>query len=534
MTDVLTTINPLAARSNRGIAEWVWYAIALLFILICAAPNLFFPFVADQIVALSGAKTIAEGGTLYVDFWDNKMPGLFWFYYVAGELFGYSEFGVHLLELIWMGVFSGVLMVTLRSYFFYPWMSAVAPITVVAVYYVSAESFLLTQLEILIALPVFLSAWFASRLPSSLKALPWLGFASGVCAGITVVFKLVFAPLFVVFWLVVSVHALSTGRARFGAIVTDIWVPVSLGVAAVLGIVAVKFWLDGALGELLWTAFEYPPQALAAIPPAPYYRLLEAVRFFLTYYLPLSGFIVVAIVHWWRSERDLFTSLLITWLVVGLCLILIQRFSWWQYHFLILFAPAGILGVRGIDSLMRHLLVPSRSGGPSSMVLAILLIIPVIGAVAIPGGQKVTPYLKVFVERRGDVLGFQKTISATYATVYRSTRFLLDKTALPGRIYVLGDPLYYHLSDRRPALPIIGWPWGYFLQAQWDRVAGQLDAARPPYIYVDKKNRKMIEVRGGGVDEFIDEHYIKLFDDDDGSWFLLKPKHRRKAATGTG
>ncbi len=534
MTNILTTLITLPAKFRREIKEWIWYAIASTFVLICAMPNVFFPFVADQIVALSGAKTIAEGGTLYVDFWDNKMPGLFWFYYIAGELFGYSEFGVHTLELMWMGIFSGVLMVTLRSYFFYPWMSAVAPIAVVGVYYVSAESFLLTQLEILIGLPVFLCAWFASRLPPSVRALRWLGFASGVCAGITVMFKLVFAPLFVVFWLIVSVHVLSTGRSRFVAIVTDIWVPVSLGVAAVLGVVATKFWLDGALDELLWTAFEYPPQALAATPPAPYYRLLEAVRFFLTYYLPLSGFIVVAVVHWWRSDRDVFTSLLIAWLVVGLCLILIQRFSWWPYHFLMLFPPAGILGVRGIDNLIRYLLVPTQPRGPSPMGLATLLIIPVIGAVAIPGGQKVTPYLKVFVEQRGDVLDFQKIINATYATAHRSTRFLVDKTALPGRIYVLGDPLYYYLSDRRPALPIIGWPWAYFLQTQWDRVAGQLDAARPPYIYVDKKNRKMMEVRGGGVDEFIDEHYIKLFDDDNGSWFLLKPKHRRKSGTGTG
>ena len=88
------------------------------------ALNLNYPFVADQVVAMIGAKTIAAGGTLYLDFWDNKMPGLFWFYCLAGHLFGYTEFGVHLLELIWMLVFAVVLLACLRTYVLFPWMSA--------------------------------------------------------------------------------------------------------------------------------------------------------------------------------------------------------------------------------------------------------------------------------------------------------------------------------------------------------------------------------------------------------------------------
>ena len=40
---------------------------------------------------MMGAKVLGAGGTLYVDFWDNKMPGLYWFHQAAGELFGYSE-----------------------------------------------------------------------------------------------------------------------------------------------------------------------------------------------------------------------------------------------------------------------------------------------------------------------------------------------------------------------------------------------------------------------------------------------------------
>ncbi len=527
MTDAHETPSSPVRNEPKNRLGWVWYIASTVVFLITAIPNLFYPFVADQVVALSGAKAIAAGGVLYVDFWDNKMPGLFWFYFTAGELFGYTEVGVHTLELIWMSTFALVLMVTLRRYYCFPWLSAVAPIAVISVYYVSSEPFLLTQLEILVGLPIFLSAWLVTRPPSSTKAQRWLAFASGVCAGIAVVFKLLFAPLFVVFWLVTSFHVYSTQSLPIRSIIKNIWIPVSVGVAVVLGIVVGKFWIDGALDELIWTAFVYPPQALTTSPNAPYIRLLESSRFFLTFYLAWSGFIIIAIFHWWRSDRDPLTTMLLAWLIVGLGLILVQRFSWWQYHFLILFPPAGILSVRGIGELTRYIVDSSPTLQRRAMLLALAFVVPVTGAVAVPAGQKLTPFAVIYLQQRGDLLDLQMGINSDYAKIHRSTRFLGDKMAFPGAIYVLGDPLYYHLSGRQPALPIIGWPWNYFLQAQWEQVPEQLRAASAPYIYIDEKNRKMIERRGGGVSEFIEEYYIRLVDDHKGSWFLLRPKFRK-------
>jgi hypothetical protein len=512
----------------RDRLEWFWYAASAIIALICAITNLYYPFVADQVVALSGAKAIAEGGILYVDFWDNKMPGLFWFYFVAGELFGYTELGVHTLELIWMSSFALILMVTLRRYYCFTWLSALAPIAVISVYYVSSEPFLLTQLEIIVGLPIFLSAWLVAQHPPSIPLQRRLSFASGICAGITVVFKLVFAPLFVIFWLLASFHFRCAKNSTFAQIAKNLWVPASLGVVTVLGMVVGKFWIDGALDELLWTAFVYPPQALITSPNAPYIRLFESLRFFATFYFAWSGFIFIAIYHWWRSERDLITSLMIAWLIVGLGLILIQRFSWWQYHFLILFPPAGILAVRGISELTRYVVEASPGLQRRTMLLALTFVVPLVGAVAVPGGQKLTPYTVILLQQNGSIADVQKGINSDYAKIHRSTRFLVDKMAIPGAIYVLGDPLYYHLSGRRPALPIIGWPWKYFLQSQWEQVPNQLSASRTPYLYIDEKNKKMIEQRGGGVGEFIAEHYIRLVDDHNGSWLILRPEFRKK------
>ena len=512
-------------RTGMRATEILWYCICLAIVVVSSLQNILFPFVADQAVAMAGAKTIAAGGTLYVDFWDNKMPGLFWFYYVAGELFAYSEIGVHILDLIWMTSFAIVIMVCLRRYYHYPWLSAVAAVAVVAVYNVSVESFSLTQLEVLVGFPIFLSAWYAAQIPQPNGLRQRAAFISGLCAGVTVVFKLVFAPLFVVFWLIVSARLLRDNHP-LRAIVRAVWLPLSVGVGVILVALALKFWMDGALDELLWTAFIYPPQALEHAPAASHFRLADGLRYFTSYYMAWLAFLLVALYRWWRGDRDLFSSLMIAWLCVGAILIYIQHFSWWLYHFLTLFPPMGILAVRGINDATTMIVSAGGKLRSYAMLITLLFAFSPVGALAVPAGQKLVPYYKFFVERGGGVAGFQNGINNDYGKIKRSVRFLNDPTAEPGKIYVFGDPLYYHLSGRTSALPIIGWPWAYFLQEQWERVPAQLVAAKPVYIYIDGLNRRLMIRRGGGVWDVISERYLQLIEDHKGAWFILKPQYR--------
>ena len=521
--------NPPKSSTQRSYLDWLWYILALSLIIFVGALNLYFPFVADHVVPLTAAKTIAAGGTIYVDFWDNKMPGLFWFYFVAGELFGYTEFGVHMLDLIWMSIFSLILMFSLRDYLIYPWLSALATVAVVGVYYVSVELFLLTQLEALVWLPIYLSLLCGLSRVENPHRVKTLFFLSGIFAGVTVVFKLIFAPLFVVFWLILSWHLLRTKRFDLVTAVTNLWVPVSCGVVSVLGLVVYHFWSKDALGELLWTAFEYPPRALDQSQPAPYLRLFESTRFFVTYFSPWAGFALYVCWRWWKSKEGLMTSLLIAWAIVCIVVILVQRFSWWPYHFLLLYAPVGILSARGFAIFIQSL---SESGGQrlrSPMKLSAFLAIPLLGAVMIAGKQKFSPYTAVMLEKPGTVEELQVALNFRYHVFRQNSRFLNDEAALPGKIYVFGNPLYYHLSGREPALPIIGWPWEYFLQSQWQQIPQQLDEARPPYIYIDEKNQHMMELRGAGVAEFIQSRYARLLKDEQGQWYILKPKYRLRA-----
>lgn len=512
--------------------EFLIYAAALAIVAGLGVLNLHFPFVADQIVVLTGAKTIADGGTLYVDFWDNKMPGLFWFYQVAGTWFGYTEFGVHLLDLIWMLVFSVALIVCLRTYLLVPWMSAMVPLAIIGTYYVAVDPFHLTQLEGLVGFPIFLPAWHASRIASNGNISKVSFFLSGVFAGVTVVFKLVFVPLLVVLWVIASLHAVFQHRMSLRSIVVNIWLPVTLGVTIVLGIVAAKFWLDGALWELYWTAFKYPPAALDASPPAPYLRFFRSLMFFISFFMVWTLFIVLAIAEWWYSDRNVLTSMMIGWLIVGIALIFIQRFSWWPYHFLTLFTPAGILGVRGLCILPRALLSRGFIDKTMAVIIAIALFCPAVFAQAPSAALKLNIYLEIFVEKKGDGDDLRRAVSPEYAHIERSVQFLSSDTARPGKIYVLGDPLFYYISGRRPALPIIGWSWDYFLQSQWVHIPRQLEAALPPYIYVSKKGRKMMEIRQAGVREFINAQYIPFSADSEGTWYQVRPdlwEERRQA-----
>lgn len=506
-----------------GRGAWCVYGLALAGVAGIGALNLNYPFIADHIIALLGAKSLAAGGTLYVDFWDNKMPGLFWFYQLAGTLFGFDEFGIHLLDLIWMTSFALVLMLCLRAYCAFPWLSALAPIAVVGSYYAAADAFHLTQVEILVALPLFLIAWLVSRdgLAGWRLGLVWA--VSGVLGGIVVVFKLVFAPLVVALWLTAVVHAWFRARIAWRHIVVRMLIPAFCGLGLCLAAVLLEFRSDGALDALWWTAFEYPPQALVSAPRAPYLRLAESTLYFLSFYLPWAFFIVLALADWVYRERHLLTTLMLVWLITAVGVIVIQRFSWWPYHFLLLFTPCGVLGVRGLGVIPRVLLERGVISRHLAAVVAVALALPAVAALAVPVEQKIAAHIDVYVRKLPPTPTLQIYVNHDYTRINRSVRFLQADTARPGPIYVFGDPLYYHLSGRMPALPIPGWPWQYFLQSQWVHVPRQLAQALPAYIYIDKDNDRMMRVRGGGVREYIQSAYAPFTTDYNGVWYQIRP-----------
>ena len=133
------------------------------------------PLHGDQALFMLGAQGMSAGKVLYVDFWDLKQPGVFLFHLAAGQLFGFSEVGLHLFELGYLLLFSALLMWTLRPTFATPWFSCLVPIATVGAYYVVAKSWHQTQLEMLVAFPLYLSLWLVSTpWPATTAAAPRL------------------------------------------------------------------------------------------------------------------------------------------------------------------------------------------------------------------------------------------------------------------------------------------------------------------------------------------------------------------------
>ena len=89
-----------------------WRAVVL-----AAGLCLALPFWGDQALFTVYARQIAQGAVLYRDIFDVKQPGIFLFYLLGGSLFGYTEIGIHLFELLYWLAFSAFAMVALRPYF---------------------------------------------------------------------------------------------------------------------------------------------------------------------------------------------------------------------------------------------------------------------------------------------------------------------------------------------------------------------------------------------------------------------------------
>ena len=73
-------------------------AFTLFVSMIILLPILFFPIATDTAIFIQAGKIIANGGVPYVDFIDIKPPIIYYIYAFICNIFGSSEFGIHLFD----------------------------------------------------------------------------------------------------------------------------------------------------------------------------------------------------------------------------------------------------------------------------------------------------------------------------------------------------------------------------------------------------------------------------------------------------
>ena len=208
--------------------------LVLAVIVVMGLVNLPKLFGGDQVLSTMMALKMSRGEIIYRDLWDLKHPGIFCFYFLGGILFGFDEIGIHTFELLYMTIFSGVLILALKGYFKHRWAASIAPLLTVGMYYGVAGIWHQTQTEALVGVPIFLSLWYASQSSQSSGQRTLRLFLSGFMGGIALVFKFVLLPILGAFWFIVLLDTVIRNQRRLWTSVFKIGIPIILGVLAPL------------------------------------------------------------------------------------------------------------------------------------------------------------------------------------------------------------------------------------------------------------------------------------------------------------
>ena len=486
------------------------------------------PLIGDQALFMYGATSLDRGETLYVDFWDSKLPGVYLFYKIGGTLFGFTGFGVRLFEVLWNGLLAFLLWREARTLFHHRWLVWLLPLITVGYYYAVVDEHHQTQVEFLVALPFIgcltcaNAAAFGGH-PVWRRVMFWFG--SGVCAGVIAIFKPVLAPLAITLWITVTIFQIYFNGFSWRRLALFFF-PTFLGGLFVLA--AVSFWMiaTGAWERFIWTMFVFPGEVFSEIDRAPLWRLIKGgVRIIgpALLFIPLLYWAIRSL----RARRgDIFFVEALVWLLTGIGLILLQKVAWWHYHYLLLVVPLGILYLRGLDQVLPKVadrFKLCRRFQLSTVATGLVLI----GFVPIAAAKFTLGYSKYFeLLQSGDFSrhNIGMTVSKVYQRNFANSRFVREAGIIGKPIYVMGDPVIYLQTKCTQAFPMNGWVWEYYSKKQWAELPELLRQHKPAAFFIDVEYETMVDVKLPGFKELLGETYEEQHRVDRGIWYWnLKP-----------
>lgn len=491
--------------------------LVVIIIVIIGLIHLPFPFDGDQAFFRLGALEMQQGKVLYRDFWDIKQPGIFCFYFLAGTLFGFNEIGIHAFELIYMVFFSIILLLTLKSYFRHQIIASLVPLLTVGVYYVVSGAWHLTQVEALVGFPLFLCLWLTFQsFKSEGKQRFILLLLSGFIGGIVLLFKLIFLLILFSFWLTILMYSVLIKRQSVQKIFIEICLPIFLGVIFPLLVVASYFAWFNSFSIVYRTFFIYPPLIIAnsALSQKDF---ISGIKWFLQNFFPLALMAIVAIDASWRKSKNILTLLLVVWCIFGLSVIALQYKALWEYHFLLLFVPIGILATKGLDVLWDSL--KELSSQIPTIMLIFLLFLPFSSTLTKKSVALVNNKFALTEDTR---LKYQTVFRKKYPSLHSEANLISQPGSVAGEIYVAGDPSIYYFSGRTQATILRGWALEYFLPEQWLALVEQLDSSKPPYIFIDYEPQMIIKENFPKMLEFVEQRYEILRQSNNGIWYIIK------------
>ncbi len=512
-------------------------AVAVALLALLGFARSFDGFGGDQALFAVGAQKLHAGGVLYRDFWDLKQPGIFVFYLGAGLASGFSQTGIHLVEVVWQCAFGFALFLALRPAVARPSMAALAIVFVPLAYYAGTSGWHLTQVEPLVGLPLFLVAWAAVAAVESRRGRGRAAFLCGLAAGIVAIFKLLLLPVaLAIIVAVVFIEPSGLGRSkrlrrsegfgRIGALggldrgevarLAPWWL---LGLAIpIVGFLAYVLAF-GITSEVMSTFFTLPSQIVAG-GRAPFARLAQSGSWFLHLYGWLA---VLAVAGELRMRRwpDAWRRGCYAWLAAGVVAILVQTQSWWEYQFILLLPPLGILATLGVDALIAA--TAERKLDRRVVVLLPILLIP-----AAPlARHAIDALLGVVIERpfasAAALDRYRVRESGDYAAALRSAAYLASEPNATSPVFVCGNPLVYVLAHREQSAAINGWALELYPDYWWAKLIGELRVARPADIFLSNDYAPLIATRAPTFDSLLRAEYKRAARLPDGTWYRLKP-----------
>lgn len=460
-----------------------WTFIAFAVVILLMAVYLPFPLKGDQAMFLYGARALSEGARLYSEFWDMKQPGIYWFYRVAGELFGFDQVGLHMLELVWFVALAIVLTAwlapALRHHALIAWISLYsAGVAYGTTYW---ESVYGGQVEFLVALPIAATLYLLSKPAESVSQRTSFVALAGACTAVVAIFKLILVIIPAALIVLIVLRAILFRKASVRRVFLEQLIPIGVGFFVVLALVIAYLWVQGSLGDAYWANFVYPTLALEAFPHAPPWRMRASIETFLGAMWPLIPLVILGVLDGVR-RRSFHVLALVVWIGAAAGAVLIQLLSWWLYHFALFVVPFGLLALLGIDACLVWLSGRSMSAFASSMAVTLLCAVPIAICVLLPTLRQLDRVWLSGAPPWSSLQSFASRADPTVNALREGATFLDAPNAAAGPIGVLGDPRVIWVTDRRPVLQINGWT--YFLPGQLAAEAAALRQTRPPYVYV--------------------------------------------------
>lgn len=232
-----TTVDQtkLAAEIEPGKKKRYWIPVVLILLAVAIRlPDFFLHMNRDSGMFAYGGWRILHGELPYVDFWDNKLPGVFYINALAIRLFGASQSGLVLFQMVYAAATGCLFFFVARR--FCGWKGAFA-VSLLFVFYSGCYGLKDdgNYTECYTALPSLLAVWMLLKWSRGRRSL-WLPTAAGVLAMLAAIIKQPAAALIgaMLLYLLFGVN----GKQRYAA-------AAALVVGSAATLIALVAWMSG-------------------------------------------------------------------------------------------------------------------------------------------------------------------------------------------------------------------------------------------------------------------------------------------------